>query len=314
MPDVRQPDTTMQPALALVHGPLAMKAALRIIDLPDDGSLKCRWRREAKFEFHWHFHPEYQLELLIRGKERLFVADRVLDFESGQLLLLGPYLPHSMLTENEDSLANPGQESVIVQFPEDFLGSDFLQRPELRQVQTLLERSRRGLIYSADQCRSVFDRVVSLPERSPFERLHDLLWILQALAEREEGESLASESSHSSNAHTSQTEYEQINLVSDYIQLHLAEDITESEVATLIYLSPSGFSRFFKRVTGKTFVDYVNGIRIGRACRRLIDSEHSILEICLEVGFGNKSNFNRQFKRRKGMTPSKFRQMYRPKG
>ena len=136
-----------------------MKAALKIIDLPDNASLKCRWRREPKFEFHWHYHPEYQLELLIRGKERLFVGDRVLDFEPGQLVLLGPNLPHSMLTENEVSRDNPEQESVIVQFPEASLGSDFLQRPEMRRIQKLLERSRRGLIYSTDHCRDIFDRV-----------------------------------------------------------------------------------------------------------------------------------------------------------
>lgn len=290
-----------------------MKAALRVIELPDDASLKCRWRCEPKFEFHWHYHPECQLELLIRGRERLFVGDRVLDFVPGQLVLIGPYLPHSMLTEHEVSLDNPEQESVIVQFPVEFLGSDFLQRPELRRVQKLLERSRRGLIFSTENCRSIFDRVALLPERSPFERLHELLWILHALAERGEVEQLASETYQSSSTQTSQTEYEQINIVSAYIQKHLAEDITESEVATLLYLSPSAFSRFFKRITGMTFVDYVNGNRIGRACRRLIESEASVLEVSLEVGFGNKSNFNRQFKRRKGMTPSKFRKTYRPR-
>jgi AraC-like DNA-binding protein len=291
-----------------------VKAALRVIELPDDASLNCRWRCESRFEFHWHYHPEYQLELLIRGKERLFVGDRVLDFGPGELLLLGPYLPHSMLTENEACLDNPEQESVIVQFPEESLGSDFLQRPELRRVQKLLERSRRGLIYSADHCRSVFDRVSSLPERSPFERLHELVWILNALAEGGAGEPLASETYQSSSSETSQTEYAQINIVSEYIQKHLADEITESEVAKLIYHSTSGFSRFFRRVTGMTFVDYVNGIRIGRACRRLIESEDSVLDICLEVGFGNKSNFNRQFKRRKGMTPSLFRKTFRPQG
>lgn len=291
-----------------------MKAALRIIDLPDDASLKCRWRREPKFEFHWHYHPEYQLELLIRGKERLFVGDRVLDFEPGQLVLLGPNLPHSMLTENEVSRDNPEQESIIVQFPAASFGHEFLQRPEMRRVQKLLERSWRGLIYSTDHCRDVFDRVASLPHRSAFERLHDLLWVLHALAEAGDGEPLASETYHCSTSQTSQTEYEQINVVSAYIQKHLEDDITETEVARLLYLSPSAFSRFFKRITGMTFVDYVNGIRIGRACRRLIESEASVLQVCLEVGFSNKSNFNRQFKRRKGMTPSKFRKTYRPRG
>lgn len=285
-----------------------MKASLLHLSVPEDCSFRCWHRIEPTFQFQWHFHPEHQIELLIRGQARQFAGDRVIDVRSGELVLLGAYLPHTLVTDLQARAGRGEQESVMVQFHEGCMGPGFFELPELRLVRQLLQRGRTGLLFSRGHCRPLAQRLRHMPRQAAFERLHSLLWVLQELAEVDDPLYLASDGFEPSIAHT---DYERINTVCRFVNEHLAEPLTEHQIGELVYLGPSAFSRFFRRVTGRTFVDYVSALRIALACKLLTETGKPILDICFEVGFGNKSNFNRQFKRRRGTTPQRFRDDHR---
>jgi AraC-like DNA-binding protein len=141
-------------------------------------------------------------------------------------------------------------------------------------------------------------------EMDDLERLVAVLDLLRLLAQSEERRPLASPG-YSPSLH--QRDIRRIDRVMRYLQQHKAEPIALETVAQLIGLTPKSFCRFFKANTGKTFVSYLNELRIGDACQKLIETGASITEIAMDCGFNNLSNFNRRFREIKGLAPREFR-------
>jgi AraC-like DNA-binding protein len=253
------------------------------------------------FEFKWHYHPEYELTLITKGTGKRLVGDSYESFEAGDLVLLGPDLPH---TWSSDKIKNQQVSAVVIQFSEDFI-QRFLTLHEFDKVSSLLESSDRGLFFpGAEKLQSQLEALTKL---SGVEKITSLLEIFQKLTALK-CEKLSSEYF---NAIKGEETENRINKVCQYIQQHAAEDITLEQVAELIHLSRSAFSKFFKRATGKTFSDYVNDIRIGKACYLLTESDKAINEIAYETGFDSLTYFNRVFLRKKGVTPGKFKKLLR---
>lgn len=249
------------------------------------------------FEFKWHYHPEYELTLITKGTGKRLVGDSYESFEAGDLVLLGPDLPH---TWSSDKIKNQQVSAVVIQFSEDFI-QRFLTLHEFDKVSSLLESSDRGLLFpGAEKLQSQLEALTKL---SGVEKITSLLEIFQKLTALK-CEKLSSEYF---NAIKGEETENRINKVCQYIQQHAAEDITLEQVAELIHLSRSAFSKFFKRATGKTFSDYVNDIRIGKACYLLTESDKAINEIAYETGFDSLTYFNRVFLKKKHITPRQFR-------
>lgn len=249
------------------------------------------------FEFKWHYHPEYELTLITRGTGKRLVGDCYESFEAGDLVLLGPDLPH---TWSSDKVKKKNVSAVVIQFSEDFIKS-FLKLPEFEKIASLLSSADRGLFFPESNL--LQEEIEVLTERSGVEKVTALLSILQKLT-TQKYKKLSSE--YFTAVKSEETE-NRINKVCQYIQKNASKDITLEQVATLIHISRSAFSKFFRRATGKTFSDYVNDIRIGNACYLLTESDKAINEIAFETGFDSLTYFNRVFLRKKGITPRKFR-------
>lgn len=249
------------------------------------------------FEFRWHYHPEYELTLITSGTGKRLVGDSYESFEAGDLVLIGPDLPH---TWSSDKMNNKNVSAIVIQFSADFI-QRFLTLQEFDKVSALLATADRGLFFPKAEV--VQQKLVALTDLSGIEKITSLLGILQQLTTFTYHQ-LSSAYFHASKGEETES---RINKVCQYIQQQARENISLEEAAALIHLSRSAFSKFFKRATGKTFSDYVNDIRIGNACYLLTESDKAINEIAYETGFESLTYFNRVFLRKKGITPRKFR-------
>jgi AraC-like DNA-binding protein/quercetin dioxygenase-like cupin family protein len=251
------------------------------------------------FEFKWHYHPEYELTLIEKGSGKRLVGDNNETFEEGDLVLVGPQLPHTWVSTGP---AQGEASATVIQFSEDFISS-FLQHREFHCLKGLLAKSKRGLYFPQQADTALAERVKALAAKEGIEKITALLSILDSLA-GQDAQLLASAYFQPMRGEENER---RINKVCQYMQKHSTGKISLPEAARLIHLSESAFCKFFKRATGKTFSDYVNDIRIGHACHLLTESDKPIGAIAHDAGFETLTYFNRIFLKKKGLRPTEFR-------
>jgi AraC-like DNA-binding protein len=254
------------------------------------------------FPYRWHFHAAYELTLITAGAGRRFVGDSIEWFGPGDLVLLGPHLPH---TWHSEPCRGSRSRAVVIRFEADCLGAEFFDCGELRRIRGLLERSRRGLAFDATPARCAVAKVLTSGAAAPpFAQLITLLESLQLLATKGPGRTLASPSYVWS---PRANDTRRIDRVCRHVMQHLAEPLALADVAAVAGLAPGSFSRFFRRMTGRTFVGWLHEMRIGHACRLLSTTDQPVVEIAFASGFGNLANFNRIFRRLRQCTPRQLR-------
>ncbi|MEO6497580.1 MAG: AraC family transcriptional regulator [Mucilaginibacter sp.] len=251
------------------------------------------------FETPWHYHSEYEITLILQGRGKRFIGNHVGDFAVGELILLGPNLPHLFRKDNADEAGG----SLVIHFQEDFLGAHFPNVPEMQKIKLLFERSKMGIRLLGDAREISEQQMNSVYELEGMDRLIALLQLLSTLAQTDEYELLSSPDVSGQNARDS----DRLNKVFDYVMTHFTENIQLDKVAEIANMSYSGFCRYFKNRTKKNFSHFVNEIRIGYACQRLMESDISVSSVCYECGFNNLTNFNEQFKKIIKLTPHQFK-------
>lgn len=254
---------------------------------------------QPTFDFYWHYHPEYELTLIINGKGRRLVGNSHENFQSGDLVLIGPGLPHTWVSSR---VVKGRSKAVVVQFSQDFIGR-FADLEELTAINKLLLMAKQGILFNGEIPAITIQQILLLPEKIGVEKITGLLQILDELSELK---SVSLTSSLYQPLKGKENE-NRINKVCQYVQKHAAEPLTIHKAATLIHLSPGAFCKFFKRITGKTFSDYVNDIRIANVCNQLIATDKQIAEIAFMNGFETLTYFNRVFLKKKGVRPSQYR-------
>ncbi len=279
-----------------------MQPAFEKVSIRADESFRCHEYRVKRFASPWHQHPEVELTLIVSSSGLRFVGDQIEPFDAGDLVLVGPSLPHCWL--NHEQPPRGGAAAVVVQFGEAFLGSDFLRAPELHAVRRLLRRAARGLCFGARARATVHERMRRLPKLHGSRRLLALLEVLESLASAADARALSSAGFRPLLEPASAA---RIDRVHRFLLEHLCDEIRLEQVAALAHLSPGAFCRYFKRATGKPLMAAVNEMRVGHACRLLLEESRSVSEICYASGFNNLSHFNRQFRRRVGCAPSDYR-------
>jgi AraC-like DNA-binding protein len=229
----------------------------------------------------WHFHKEYELHLIVASSGKVFVGDYIGNFNPGSLFLTGPNLPHNWISQvAEDEVVSLGP---------------------------LLERSRQGIEF---RCPATIARAGELLQRIAdsrgMSRLGHFLILMETLAGCEDYQLLSGiTATHLGDEQS----VDRTNHAVDYIFAHYGRDLSLEEVADHLGMKPTYFSRVFKQSTGRTFVEFVNRLRISKSCELLADGNTPITEVCFESGFSNISNFNRRFQQLKGMTPSHYRRL-----
>lgn len=250
----------------------------------------------------WHYHDEYELHLITSTSGKAFVGDWIGPFQAGHLVLTGPRLPHNWVSMDmpENGVS---QRDLVIQFPHEPLVKAADTIPELREVLPLLERAKHGIEFFglSETAEQHWKRVKTA---RGLRRLTAFCDYLADLAACTDYRLLSSVQLQSDDDDAS---IDQIHDVVSRITDHLADDHSASALAAELGMSESRFSRFFRKATGNTFTDFVNRVRISRACQLLMDTDQQITHICYEVGFNNVANFNRRFLEIKGMTPTEFR-------
>jgi AraC-like DNA-binding protein len=293
----------------------AIQSELRIMQpfletLEPSPQASFHWKRFAlpAFTYGWHFHPEVELTLILKGQGKRFIGDDIANFTPGDLCLLGPNLPHTWLSDLPHATQPDAVESIVIQFRLDCFGEGFFDRPELLSVSRVLTQSAQGLQFDDAVSQAVAPQMIAMQAAPPLGRMMALLSMLDQLAAVKSPKLLSSRGFAPSIRDSDATRIDQ---VSRFILEHVDEPLTLEDIADVAHLSPSAFSRFFKRATGKNFVRYVNELRVAKACRRLTETDDSIAAIAFESGFGNLANFNRRFKEIKGTQPREFRAHFR---
>ena len=254
----------------------------------------------------WHFHPEMEMVFISSGSGKRHVGNHISYYKDGDLIFLGPNLPHYGFTDRFT-----GSESeIVVQLKADFLGDMFFNAPEMEAIKKLLERSRGGLTFHGNIKKEIGERLDELSHMNHFEQLIALLKILQKLAKSDEYSLL--------NAATASLVVEhkdslRIDKIYKHIRNHFQdENIPLADVADLVNMTIPAFCRFFKKNTGKTFTQFVNEFRIVHATKLLHETDDPISSICYDCGFNNFSHFNRHFKKITGKSPSEYRKELNP--
>lgn len=285
-----------------------MKPFLEKVVTADDASWAMLDRRlEDGIPFEWHHHPEYELTLTLNSRGQRFIGDHIGTYTEGDLVLLGPNLPHTWVSSEKLRKDRP-HRALVIWFSPDWADTLTSALTELRSIAKLLNRAQQGLTFSAATAVRMRPHIMALFEKPPAERLLDLIKILSQLAMEPEAERLASPNPVT--YHAPATNRPRIERVLDYIHSHYTQPLSIAEVAEVAALSPSGTHRLLRRHTRMTFSDYIARLRIGAACALLSGTDKPIAHIADSVGYHSLANFNRRFKVLKQMTPRQFRQQF----
>ena len=265
--------------------------------------------RDPHFDPNWHFHPHYQLFTVLEGTGKRLIGDSIHTFEPGDTVFLGPDIPHLWRSDSDYFVSDSGLQThgIVLYFQEDFLGKEFLERSEMLSIRQLLIDSKRGIAYKGALREHVLSELVGLLHEEGFQSVLRLLTLLNRLAHEEGGTPIASYG-YVNTYKVSETE--RMQKVHSYVLQHFSQDIRLGDVASLAGMSEAAFCRYFKARSNKTFIDFVNEIRIGHSCKLLLEDQWTIAQIAYDSGFDSLSNFNRNFKKYIGHTPREYKGNY----
>lgn len=251
----------------------------------------------------WHQHEEYELHLITATRGKMFVGDHIGTFEPGNLVLTGPRLPHNWITTDyEEGEAAAKRDRCLIFLDEPIRKSAELM-PEMRTILPLLERSKSGIEFFgiSDRVSEYLDKI---RDTEGVSRLAVFLELFNELSQHSDYRLLSSAPIESSSDSRDQS---RISEIVGYISDNYHQPLCMTEIADRYGMSESGFSRYFRKETGNSFTDFVNRLRVTKACHLLMETDKYISTICYEVGYNTVANFNRRFSELRDMTPSEFR-------
>jgi AraC-like DNA-binding protein len=293
-----------------------LKPAFEAIQSNNSSSFLLRTFQQEAFRAPYHFHPEYELTLITGGNGKRYTGNRMENFSSGDLVLLGANLPHcwKIADCNKDKfstkISNVSNRAgaIVIQFTSDFLGKDFFKRPELKTISKLLRFSETGLQFTGKTSAKAEKKVKSLASKKDnFEKMIGFLQVLQQLALSKEYRLLCPQNiSRSAN----QEEQHRIHQALSYIKENFRNKITLEKAAKMTNLSINAFCKYYKKITRQTFMETVIEYRLNYAAQQLVQTELPVASICFDSGFGDISHFNKTFKSKMQESPLQYRKRF----
>ncbi len=282
-----------------------MKPVLEHLPLDAKESFVVKYFDYPYYPTPWHFHPEYELVLVTASTGKRFIGDSICHFTPGDLVLIGPNLPHLYRNDAAYYSGKTGlrASSIVIHFSENSFGSGFLSLPETGQLQKLFARSAKGLAITGDTNAVVSRKMHSLLGMEGLARWLGLVGILDMLAASTETKPICSHALQGRN----ETDSGRLNTVIEFVLKNFMREIMIGEAAALVHMAQNSFSRYFTQRTRKSFTAFVNEVRLSHACTLLAQGSLPVTQICFSVGFNNLSNFNRQFKARYNTSPIGYR-------
>lgn len=263
-------------------------------------------RREPAFPFNWHYHPEFELTLTLNSIGERFIGDHVASYADGDLILVGPNLPHAWQSRAAADPDHP-HRALVIWFTAEWVQGLIAHNPELAPLGAMLAESARGLAFSDPACKAAHSKLLELVDAAPAMRWLGLLEVLLLLANDAGRQMLALQGFV---AAASVRDRERLDRVLSYLHAHYCRPVRLATLAGIAAMSESQLQRFFKCCTRMSVSDYLLQLRIGRACSLLLESDRPVALIAAEAGYRHPSYFTRQFRAAKGMTPLEFRRRF----
>lgn len=281
--------------------------------LHDNGTSFLVRKDHAKY---WHgnllYHPEFEIMTVLEGNGTRFIGDSIENFQPGEVIMLGSNLPHMWHSEEVyfEGKENLSCKSIVVQFRNDFLGMSLFDAPEMQDIKLFLERSSQGFRITGITAEKVRQLLFNMAdESSRFQRLLILFQLLHYLANAQ-AKDLSTIASKGFVSDYTDVDAYRINKIYTYVLKNYNKKIDLEEIASIANISAKAFCRYFKSKTRNTFTEFLLEVRIGKACKMIIEDRNSIAQISYQTGFQNLSNFNRQFKKIVKMTPLEYKRKY----
>ncbi|GBF21819.1 HTH-type transcriptional activator Btr [Arenibacter sp. NBRC 103722] len=252
----------------------------------------------------WHYHPELELDVILSSTGTRFVGDSIKKFIPGDIVLMGENLPHLWLNDNKyfEEHSRLKAEAVVIHFDKKLV-SGIEKIPEMEKIISLIHKAKVGVAFRGEANSSIIKKATDMIESSAYERVNILINIMAELAARNDYELLSSSGFVNSFQNIPKS---RMAPVYNYVMNNFKEEIKLETIAKIAHMNPSSFSRYFSSFHKKTFTQFVNEIRIGFACKMLMEHKCNISQVCYESGFNNISNFNRVFKAIKQISPSEY--------
>lgn len=286
-----------------------MKAIVHKSRIPPDQIYLIRRLQEKHFDPIWHAHSEYQLFVVLEGTGTRFIGDNIHTFGPGELIFTGPHLPHLWRNDEAyfDSKSSLKTDGIVIYFNENFLGEHFMNKQEMVALKKMFTRSMRGLEFYGEKKWLVVQMMRQLLQLKGMKSVIHFLEILELLAGSKEYRYISSRKYEDI---LDESETDRLNVIYAYILKNFRRKLSVEELANLVHMTPTSFSRYFTSRNNKPFSRFVSEIRIREACRLLIETEYSIADICYECGFNTLSNFNKQFREIMMKKPGQYKKEF----
>ena len=279
-----------------------MKPFVEKLHLDDNTSFYIRTHKTPQFEVPWHQHIELELITFKEGYGTAFIGNYVGEFNEGDVFFLGSNLPHTFQKTNKDIVVS----AVVVQFEEQFLGDHFFTIPESRNIHEMFRIALHGIKVTADARESLSNLIIEMEQLTGMARVIRLVKCLNVIAEGKAYETVSTQEIKEFNSRNK----ERIDKIYQFTIDHFNEPITLEQVADIASMSVPAFCSYFKKSTKKTYIEFLNEVRVGNACKLLTDTHKQVSEICYESGFNTLANFNKQFLKAKKKTPLQYRKLF----
>lgn len=278
-----------------------MKAIFEQLNTEQSSSFIFRQFDVPKFDAPFHFHPEYELTLILKGEGQRYIGQQVNEFFAGDLVFLGANLPHCWINQ---SIKNENPSAIVIQFGELFLGKGIVNLPEMQKVKVFLEKSKSGFEIINKTKETLTEKILALKPNTPLKRIAGLIEILDILSETTD---IITIDDFFFEHQYNQAETARFQKIFSYLIENFKEEITLEQIANIADLSPTSFCRYFKNITKKTFVEVLIEFRLQYACQLLNKTDLPIQQVAFESGFGDVPYFNKLFRKHKNLTPTEWR-------
>jgi len=258
----------------------------------------------------WHYHPEFELVYIQESTGTQFIGDSIKPFKPGDLILIGADLPHMWLNENHyfDNPIPNSAKALTVHFRKDFAGEKLFEIPEFNSIKKLISRAANGINFNIPEDSLIPHMMETLAESTGFNRFNLFIELLNDISLLDDYAIISSDGFKNPSSYQGDG---RIDKIYQFSLNNFQRNIKLEEVAELVYLNPTAFCRYFKKTTKKNYFRFLNEIRIGYACKLLLEENRDISEVGYACGFNNLSNFNRQFKLITKISPTAYLKVHK---
>jgi AraC-like DNA-binding protein len=282
-----------------------MVAELEKINYDDSGGFRAEYISETSS--FWHFHPEYEIMLNTKINGTRIVGDSVELFDQYDMVMIGGNIPHCWnYYRNKDFL--PEEKGVMLHFRLSSLGEELLSQHELHSVRQLLIDSERGLVFSVEDAKKAEPYLLSMVNNKGIDKMISFFNILKIMCSSDKRSVLCSENYKQA---FDERGNKKMTNVYNYIRENYFKQLSLERISRIAHMSPFAFSRYFKKNCGAGFIEYLNRVRINKACHLLRETEYQVHEIAANCGFSSISNFNKQFRKTEGLAPREYRAQFK---